>query len=77
MKTKNKKELIMFILMNIFGSVPALIISYAYFEWYGLIGCLILFFTSYKFWKYFGKHYNAKLSFSPNFTFGNKTWKLF
>lgn len=77
MKTKNKKESIAWICLHVFGSPFIWIIGYVLFKWYGVVGCLVLFFVSYKLWKRFGKHYDAKLSTSPSFIFGNKKWRLF
>ena len=71
MKFKNKKELISFIVMNIFGALITFILAYIEFGWIGLLVSTILFLISYKIWKYIGKH-EGKLSISPSFSFGKK-----
>lgn len=72
MKFKNKKELIAFICLNIFGSPFIWIIAYAFLNWYGVTGCLIIFLLCYYLWKYFSKNYNAKLLISPKLWFITK-----
>lgn len=65
MKFKNNKELTAFILLNLFGSPLVLIVAYIFLNWYGLVGCFILVFMSFRLWIYYGKHTDAKLSISP------------
>ena len=76
MNFKNKKELTLFILMNILGAPFTWIAAYVYFQWLGLVGCLFLFWVSYKAFKYYGGHKHAKLCFNPTFTFGNRKYRL-
>jgi hypothetical protein len=75
MEFKNKKEATAFVLMNILGMPFTMIAVVVYTGWIGLIIEVALFYTAYRLWKYYGKHNDAKLTISPNFTFGNK--KLF
>ena len=75
MKFKNYTELISFIIMNIFASPFFWIIGYVLLGVYGFIGCLVIFYISYKIWKSSGNH-EGKLSISPTFTFGNKKYKF-
>lgn len=75
MKFKNKKELIAFIVMNIAGAPFTWIAVWVFLNWYGLVGCLAIFYASYKIWKHFGNH-KSKLYFSPSFTFGRKIWRV-
>ena len=77
MKFKNRKELTSYIFMNLFGAPFTWVIAYVFLNWYGVIGCLSLFFICFKLYKYFGEHKDAKLSISPGFTFGTKNWTLF
>lgn len=60
-KFKNKKELVSFIGLNIFGTPLTWFAAYVFLSWYGVLGSLILFWICYKLWKYFGKH-DAKIS---------------
>lgn len=76
MKFKNKKELIAFICLNVFGAPFTWIAAYVLLSWYGVVGCIIMFYLCYKLWKHFGKNYDAKLSINPGFSFGNKKWHL-
>ncbi len=75
-KKKSKIELTAFIVMNILGAPIIPILALIYWGWYGLIGSLILFFISFRIWKYIAKS-DATLSFNPGIKLGNKTHKLF
>jgi len=76
MKFKNNKELIAFIVMNLLGTPITLILAVFKWGWIGFVVSIALFLISFKIWKYFGKN-DAKLSISPSFSFGSKTWRLF
>jgi hypothetical protein len=76
MKFKNAAELISFILMNLLGWPFTWIIAGYHFGWVGFIVSIILFYISFKIWKYITKQ-DCKLSINPGFSFGNKRWNLF
>ena len=72
---KDKYDLTLFILMNLFGAPFTVIVLSVIWGWWGFGLSIILFIGVYKWWKYYGKH-EGKLLFSPSFKFGNKTYKL-
>lgn len=72
MEFKSKKEATAFVLMNILGMPFTMIAVVIYTGWIGLIVEIGLFYITYRLWKHYGKHTDAKLTFSPNITFGRK-----
>lgn len=68
---KNNKELVVFVLMNIFGSPFIFIVSLIPFGIYGLIGNFVIFYALFRYWKHITKS-DAKLRFNLKLPFFSK-----
>ena len=74
-KFKDNFEFVLFIVMNIIASPGIWLIGLIAWGWIGFFGSIILFILLYWSWKLYGGH-KGKLSFSPAFRFGSKSYRF-
>ena len=72
---KDKWDLTLFILMNIFGAPLTVIAIAVWLGWWGFFGNVVLFILFYKWWKRYGNH-KGKLGFGPSFNWAGKSYRI-
>ena len=70
-KFKSYRDIIAFVVMNIAAPPFGLLIGYVAADWYGMLGSLVIFYVSYRLWKYYSG-YSGRLSFAPKFKWNGK-----